>query len=137
MGLALENFDGGGQFRRSEDGVPIDASGTLDGVNFKDVAGLSQALHDHPQVPRCLVRRIYSYGTGGPLTNESNDQVDALTKVFAANGYRVPELIRAIALSDAFIRVSETEPPKATAAVPAPAKAGNLTDGRLRAPTAH
>ena len=124
MGLALENFDGGGQFRTSEQGVSIDASGTLDGANFKDIAGLSQALHDHPQVPRCLVRRIYSYGTGGPLTNDSNDQVEALTKVFASNGYRVPELMRAIALSDAFIRVTDAEIPKATAAAataPAPA----------------
>jgi hypothetical protein len=125
MGLALENFDGGGQYRTSEQGVPIDASGTLDGATFKDIAGLSQALHDHPQVPRCLVRRIYSYGTGGPLTNDSNDQVDALTKVFAANGYRVPELMRAIALSDAFIRVSDTEIPKATASAAAPAPAAH------------
>jgi hypothetical protein len=126
MGLALENFDGGGQFRTMEEGVPIDASGTLDGTNFKDVAGLSQALREHPQVPRCLVRRIYSYGTGGPLTGSSNDQIDALTKVFAASGYRVPELMRAIAISDAFIRVSEPETPKATAARAA-----------LSAPTAH
>jgi hypothetical protein len=124
MGLALENFDGGGQYRTMEEGVPIDASGNLDGTTFTDVEGLSKALHDHPQVPRCLVRRVYSYGTGGPLTNDSNDQVDALTKVFAASGYRVPDLMRAIALSDAFIRVSDVEVPKATASAaahPAPA----------------
>jgi hypothetical protein len=126
MGLALENFDGGGQFRTSEEGVPIDASGTLDGTNFTNVAGLSKALHDHAQVPRCLVRRVYAYGTGGQLTTESNDQVDALTKVFAASGYRVPDLMRAIAHSDAFIRVTDTEPPKATAAT-------NVSS----APTAH
>jgi len=124
MGLALENFDGGGQYRDNEKGVAIDASGNLDGANFKDVTGLSKALHDHPQVPRCLVRRVYSYGTGGPLTNDSNDQVDALTKVFASSGYRVPDLMRAIALSDAFIRITDAEVPKATAsaaASPAPA----------------
>jgi hypothetical protein len=125
MGLALENFDGGGQYRDSEKGVAIDASGNLDGTKFEDVAGLSKALHDHPQVPRCLVRRIYSYGMGGPLTNASNDQVDALTKVFAANGYRVPDLMRAIALSDAFIRVSEPEAPKATASAAAAAPAAH------------
>lgn len=126
MGLALENFDGGGQFRLSEQGVPIDASGTLDGTNFTNVTGLSKALHDHAQVPRCLVRRVYAYGTGGQLTTESNDQVDALTKVFAASGYRVPDLMRAIAHSDAFIRVTDTETPKATAAT-------NVSS----APTAH
>jgi hypothetical protein len=124
MGLALENFDGGGQYRTSEEGVAIDASGSLDGKSFQNIVGLSQALHDHAQVPRCLVRRIYSYGTGGPLASDSNDQIDALVKVFAANGYRVPALMRAIALSDAFSRIAEPEAPKApaqTAAVAAPA----------------
>ncbi len=124
MGLALENFDGGGQFRTMEQGVEIDASGTLDGANFTNVTGLSQALHDHKQVPRCLVRRIYSYGTGGPLTNDANPQIEALTKVFETHGYRVPDLMRAIALSDAFVHVTEPETPKATAAAastPAPA----------------
>ena len=125
MGLALENFDGGGQFRDNEKGVPIDASGVLDGASFKNIAGLSHAMREHPQVPRCLVRRIYSYGTGGPLTNDSNDQVDALTKVFASNGYRVPELMRAIASSDAFVRVSDIEPPKTTAAAAQPAPAAH------------
>src|SRR6185369_16516725 len=55
MGLALENFDGSGQYRETEKGAPIDASGILDGKEFKNVAGLGQALHDSPAVPACLV----------------------------------------------------------------------------------
>ena len=66
IGLAFENFDGAGQFRATEHGAPIDASGELDGVNFKDVAGLAQALHDHPQLSACLVKRVYGWATGGP-----------------------------------------------------------------------
>ena len=38
---------------------PIDASGVLDGKNFEDLAGLSQAVHDHPQLSACLVKRVY------------------------------------------------------------------------------
>jgi len=121
MGLALENFDGGGQFRVAEAGVEIDASGNLDGKNFDNVAGLSQALHDHPQVPRCLVRRIYSYGTGGPLTNDSNKQVDALTKIFADTGYRVPDLMQSIAMSDAFSNITDTSQASTTASAPSAA----------------
>jgi hypothetical protein len=124
MGLALENFDGGGQYRATEAGKPIDASGTLDGANFQDVAGLSQALHDHPGLPGCLVRRIYSYGIGGPLTRTNEAQAEVLVEIFAANGYRVPELMRAIAFSDAFARIVET-PPAPTTSPAAQAAAAN------------
>jgi hypothetical protein len=64
IGLALENFDGAGQFREAERGAPIDASGSRDG-RFK-LVGLGRALHDHPAPPACLVRRVYSYGIEVP-----------------------------------------------------------------------
>ena len=57
--------DDAGRLQRWVDGQP---SGSLDGVAFKDVAGLGKALHDHPSLPVCLVNRAYSYGTGGPIS---------------------------------------------------------------------
>ena len=68
IGLALENFDGAGQYRDTERGAPIDASGSLDGQTFTDPAGLAKALHDNPALPTCLVKRAYGYGIGGPAT---------------------------------------------------------------------
>jgi hypothetical protein len=115
IGLALENFDGGGQYRLTERGVDIDANGSLDGKDFKDPVGLAQAVHDHPGLPVCLVKRMYSYGAGGPLTDADNPELAYLNQRFAASGYRVPDLLRAIALSTAFSEVAETP------AVPAPA----------------
>ncbi len=117
MGLALENFDGGGQYRTVEGGEPIDASGVLDGTTFDDVTGMSQALRNHPGLPGCLVRRIYSYGIGGPLDRASEEQAGIFTKVFEQNGYRVPDLMRAIATSGAFAQISETQSTTTTAAV--------------------
>src|SRR6185312_13621122 len=67
MGLALENFDGAGIYRETEKGSAIDVSGTLDGKDFHDVAGLGVALHDHPALTSCLVKRAYSYASGGPI----------------------------------------------------------------------
>jgi hypothetical protein len=66
IGLAFENFDGAGQYRATERGAPIDASGVLDGKSFNDLAGLSQSLRDHPQLSACLVKRVYGWATGGP-----------------------------------------------------------------------
>jgi hypothetical protein len=111
MGLALEKFDGSGSFRETENGAPLDTSGSLDGKQFKDVDGLGQALHDHPGLPTCLVNRIYSYGTGGPLSVAADRETLAFfSKRFAADGYRLPDLMREIALSNAFSEVREGKP---------------------------
>jgi len=102
IGLALENFDGSGRFRDAEHGVKIDASGTLDGKQFADVAGLGEALRDHPALPTCLVRRVYSYGTGSPTTGEDADVLKFLNARFQSQGYRFTDLARTIAMSPAF-----------------------------------
>ena len=86
MGLALENFDGAGQYRETEKGAPIDASGSLDGHDLKDVAGLEEALHDHPSLPQCLVKRAYSYGIGGPLSSGDAAELTYLDAAFRGIG---------------------------------------------------
>ena len=116
IGLALENFDGAGQYRATEKGAVIDASGTLDGVTFKDIAGLGHALHDHPALAPCLVRRVYSYGTGGAASPDDRPALSALEGDFAKDGYRVKDLLRRIALSEGFRMVRENGGQAAAAA---------------------
>ena len=111
IGLSLENFDGAGQFRMTEKGAPIDASGSLDGESFSNPAGLAHALHDDPALPTCLVRRVYSYATGGPPTAEDAPVLNYFNASFAAHGYRLPDLLRTIALSPAFAEVVPAAPP--------------------------
>jgi hypothetical protein len=107
-GLALENFDGGGRFRSTERGAAIDVSGSFDGREFTDVHGLGQAIHDQPALPACLVRRIYSYGTVGTMSAANEPELARLTQGFSATGYRVPALLRSIALSEGFSRIAES-----------------------------
>jgi len=112
MGYALEHFDGAGQYRETEDGAALDTSGVLDGVPFKDVVGLGQALRDHPALPSCLINRVYSYGTGGPaLMSKDRAVLDYLKERFAKSGYRLPDLMRDVALSNAFSAVREPRRP--------------------------
>jgi hypothetical protein len=106
LGLTLENFDGIGMYRTSENGARIDASGSLDGVQFQTPEGLAQALHDHPETPRCLVEKMYRFAVGRDTTMEERSYMDYLTRSFAASGYRVPDLMRTIALSHNFYAVS-------------------------------
>ena len=110
IGLSLEQFDGAGGFRTTENGAPIDASGGLDGYEFDGAVGLGEALRENPELPRCLVQRVYSYGTGGPPALESREVLDYFNGKFAEQGYRLRGLLRMIALSDAFSRVVPPSP---------------------------
>ena len=110
MGLALENFDGAGRYRATEGGAPIDTSGNLDGKQFPNVQGLAQALHDSPTLPSCLVSRIYSYGAGGVPPPVDRPMLTYLNKKFADDGYRIPDLLKTIALSKSFSQVTKIQP---------------------------
>ena len=116
MGLALENFDGAGQYRTEENGAPIDASGEVDGVAFEGAVELGKVLHDNPAATSCLVSRLYAYATGRPAAPGEKDWMKFLQDGFAANGYRVPDLLRAIATSDAFYAIAPAETKPAQAA---------------------
>ena len=124
IGLALESFDTIGGFRTTENGTPIDTSGELDGVAFADASELGQAVHDHPGVSSCLVNRVFSYGVGRTPTKSEKDWLDTFVEnVFAKDGYKFPQLLRRIAMSDTFFRISPTE---ADAEAPAMASAQNF-----------
>jgi len=105
MGLSMEAFDGSGAFRTVENGVDIDTTGSLDGVPFNDVVGLGEAMRENEQVPWCLIRRTFAYGTGTP--SDANDRriLEYFSARFAEDGYRLPDLLRDIALSHAFTEI--------------------------------
>ena len=102
MGLALEKFDGAGQFREKENDAAIDVSGTLDRIAFQGADGLGRALHDNPAVPQCFVQSAWRYGSGIASVDHGGPVVAALSQGFANDGYRVPNLFRAIALNPSF-----------------------------------
>lgn len=133
MGLALENFDGAGQFRAEENGVLIDPSGELDGQPFTDVAGLGRAMRENPALAPCLVNRLSAYGLGRELSVADRPWLTHLGKRFAVHGYRVPELLREIASSRAFYAVSGESPIRDHQGPPSPAIAA--ADIQLKDPS--
>jgi hypothetical protein len=132
IGLALENFDGAAQFRTLENGAPIDTSGDLEGVGYKDPAGLGQALAKNPAVPGCLVNRALSYSQARATDLADKPAIAWLTERFAAAGYRVPELLRELAADESFYRV---RPPSSAGPKPTRTAAnipGSGPDGRAQ-----
>jgi hypothetical protein len=101
IGVSLENFDGVGAYRTEENGAPIDASGELDGIGFDDPVALGQVVSEHPDLPACLVNRLSEYAMRRSLTDGETAWVDDLTATFAAHEYRLRDLLRVIATSDA------------------------------------
>jgi hypothetical protein len=108
IGLGLENFDGAGQFRATENGAPIDPSGEIDGLKFADSASLGMAIHDNPAATACLVNSLYRYAAGRDFDQSERDWQKWLGEQFATNGYRLPDLMKTIATSDAFYAVRES-----------------------------
>jgi hypothetical protein len=106
IGLSLENFDGLGAWRQQENGAAIDASGQLDATAFSGAQGLGKTLHDSPAATACMVNRLYGYAAGHAPEKGEADWMTWLRDGFAADGYRVPALMRRIATSDAFYKIS-------------------------------
>ena len=110
MGLSLENFDGAGLFRETEDGAELDITGELDGIFYDDISGLASAMRNHPKLSYCLVNRLYAYGTGGPVTlKDDRDTLSWLETQFIDGGHKLPTVLRDLALSQAFSSIRSIE----------------------------
>jgi hypothetical protein len=106
IGLGLEAFDGLGRFRDLENGVPIDASGDVDGRPFRDAIQLGQTIHDDPRFAECVVRQAYRVATGHIETEGEAGTLRDLWIDFATHGYSLRHLVEAIVVSDAFRRAT-------------------------------
>ncbi|HEY0715424.1 MAG TPA: DUF1592 domain-containing protein [Polyangia bacterium] len=100
IGFGFERYDGFGRRRDTENGVAVDATGTLSGVGSADIAfngvsELSNALADSQEVKSCLVRywSYFAYGvaswkedacTQSTLLEEANKNQFSLKGVLMA-----------------------------------------------------
>jgi hypothetical protein len=102
LGFALEHFDAIGRYRATEDGLPIDATGTLDGVGFDGQAELATALRQNPRAMSCLMNNFYRNANGRRDAAADSAQIDALRQTLASKDYVWRELVAEFVTSDAF-----------------------------------
>lgn len=107
IGLGLEVFDGIGKYRTTENGAPIDTSSDLDGRDFANPVELGQAFGESPLVGPCLVENLYQYAVGREQANSERRLLRYFEGRFAELGYQLPELMREIAMSEAFGTASQ------------------------------
>tara|TARA_B100000678_G_scaffold104936_2_gene87929 strand:+ start:31983 stop:33731 length:1749 start_codon:yes stop_codon:yes gene_type:complete len=104
-GLALENFDSIGQFRKLENGKPINVSADIFGQKYEGAPGIGQYLHDDPQTSACVVQKAYSYGVGRPYDYQDAGFVQTVQSQFEENGYKLKGLFRSILTDPKFYDV--------------------------------
>jgi len=118
IGLALENFDGVGQWRTVDSGFKVDASGQLvDGTRLDGPSSLRKALLDRPEAfVGTLTEKLLMYGLGRETKYYDMPVVRAVMRDSARDHYRFSDLVLGIVKSAPFqMRVKELGNIQATA----------------------
>jgi hypothetical protein len=102
LGFGLEHLDPIGQYRATEHGLTIDATGTLDGMAFDGAAQLGAALRQSPRVLTCMMNNFYRSANGRLDAGPDSAQIDTLTQTLAAKNYVWRDLVSEFVVSDAF-----------------------------------
>ena len=104
LGLSLENFDAIGQWRTTDAGHAIDASGVLlDGTKVDGPRELRQALMaKKTQFATAVTEKLLTYALGRGLEYHDAPAVRAIDRAAAADGYRWSSLMLAIVKSAPF-----------------------------------
>jgi Protein of unknown function (DUF1592)/Protein of unknown function (DUF1588)/Protein of unknown function (DUF1587)/Protein of unknown function (DUF1595)/Protein of unknown function (DUF1585) len=107
IGLAFENYDPLGQYRASEAGRPVDASGELHGTDvdgpFVGPLELTRKLLDSGQVRACYVKQWFRFGYGRSETPADLCSVETLKALYESKGRSARELLVALTQTDAFM----------------------------------
>jgi hypothetical protein len=110
LGFALEHFDSIGQYRATEGGLTIDATGTLDGVPFDGAAELGTVLRQSPRALTCMMSNFYRDANGRADASADAAQIDALGRTLTEKDYVWRDLVAEFITSDAF-RSAPVAPP--------------------------
>ncbi|BDC51319.1 hypothetical protein F183_A36350 [Bryobacterales bacterium F-183] len=104
VGFALENYDGVGRWRTTEDSRPIDASGGLpDGSTFRGVAGLQQAILARPELfVHAFAEKLLTYGLGRGIEYYDQPAVRGIVRKAKQDNYRFSSFILGIVHSTPF-----------------------------------
>jgi hypothetical protein len=96
LGFAFEHYDQMGRYRATDNGLPVDASGALDGP-VNGAVELSQRLAKSDEVRRCFVRQTFRWALG---RLDAPGETEALATKFNGN---IEQAFVALILSDSFL----------------------------------
>jgi hypothetical protein len=112
LGFALEHYDGVGQWREMDNGLPVDATGVMPdtGVPFDGAAELSTVIAGDARFASCVAQQLLTFGLGRHTTADDRPMIDKLGTDFTADGYNMARLVERVASSSAMLlRHAEAE----------------------------
>jgi hypothetical protein len=116
FGFGLESYNAAGEFQTTDDGLPVDASGTIvstdvDGA-FRGGLELSERLARSRVVHACATAEMLRYALGRAPVDAERSEVVRLTSDFVASGGDLRGLLTEIAASPTFRQrvIEEDEP---------------------------
>jgi hypothetical protein len=106
VGFALEDFDAIGRYRKTENGLPVDASGGVPsiGVPDKTISGgaqLSEAIADRDEVRACFSRQWLRFALGRLEAAGDAAALAPIMDVTRSNG-TIKQALLALVRSEAF-----------------------------------
>ncbi len=108
VGLALEHYDGIGAYRDDDQGPHLDSDMHIDAPRSSAcAAALRPRPAADPRSMQCLVQNLFRGSMGHRETAGEQASIDAVEEAFAASGYRIRELLVALAVSPAFRMVGD------------------------------
>ena len=110
IGFALESFDGIGRWRSTQDGAPIDTSGTLfNGASVDGVVGLRQNLVARPEIfVGVMTEKMLTYALGRGLEYYDMPAVRKIVRDAKNRDFRFSSIVLGIARSTPF-QMKETK----------------------------
>lgn len=105
IGFALENYDPIGQWRDQENGVTIDASGSVVGVDgtVNGPVELVKKIASADATQNCFAQRWMEFGYGKTLDNADGCTQSALNDAFKQSGGNIQQLLVALTQTEAFL----------------------------------
>jgi mono/diheme cytochrome c family protein len=105
IGFAYENYDAVGAWRETEDGLPLDVSGTLqDGRSFNGPAEFRRViLARKDDFVRTLAEKMFTYALGRGVEYYDAPVLRDIRKSLVDNGYRMSALVKGVVGSVPFL----------------------------------
>ena len=111
VGFALENYDPVGLWRDTENGVTIDASGNVPGIDgtVDGPIELVQTIATAEATYACFAGHWANFALGRTLDPAGEDEcvVEQIEEAFTESGYNVRALLLSVTQSDAFLYLPE------------------------------
>jgi hypothetical protein len=98
IGFGFENYDVVGKYRTTDNGLPVDAHGEIDGSDFtfNGVHELNDYLAKKPEVQQCMVRFMSYFAYGATGWADDGCTLDAITSEAAASNWSIRSVLTAI-----------------------------------------